>query len=119
MEGAALADRREYQNKLARAEMLGLLAVAIEDGNMAEQLICQQWVRERSMLEQEKQQLQQQLTKQDAAYRQLTQTYQEELQAANTSAERAHQQVQQLQEQVSQILNTCNVRCLQLYFLGL
>ena len=54
--------------------------------------------------EQEKQQLQQQLTQQGAAYRQLRQTHQEELQAAN---QRTQQQVQQLQEQVSQILNTC------------
>ena len=100
MEGTALADRREYQDRLAKARRKGLPAAAVGDGSMAEQQLHQQdqQSRERSReLEQEKQALQQQLSQQREAH-------QEELQAANM---RAQQQVQQLQEQVSQILNTC------------
>jgi len=95
MEGAALADRREYQDRLAEARRKGLpAAAAVEgDGTMAEQQLRQQvdQARERSReLEQEKQRLQQQLLQQ-----------QHEVRAANTRA-------QQLREQVSQIFNTGN-----------
>ena len=109
MEGAALADRREYQDRLAEARRKGLPAAAVGDGSMAEQQLRQQvqQSRERSReLEQEKQQLQQQLSQQGVAYRQLRQTHQEEVLAADERTERAQLQVQQLQEQVSQILNT-------------
>ena len=59
MEGASLADRRKYQDKLAEARGKGLPAAAVGDGSMAEQQLRQrlqvQQPRERSReLEQEK-----------------------------------------------------------------
>ena len=101
MEGAALADRKEYQDRLAEARRKGLQAAAVGDWSMAEQQLHQQVQQSREkcrQLEKEKQQLQQQLSQQGAAYRQLKKKHQEELQAVNTRAQ------QQLQEQVSQIL---------------
>ena len=97
MEGAALADRREYQDRLAEARRKGLPAAAavVRNGTMAEQQLHQQVQQARKRcreLEQEKQQLQQQLLQQQHESCQ-------ELQAANAKT-------QQLQEQVSQILNT-------------
>ena len=88
MEGAALADRTVFQDRLAEARRKGLPPPpAVEDGSIPEQQIHQQVLQERERsreLEQEKQQLQQ------------------ELMAANIRAERAEQQIQQLQEQVSE-----------------
>ena len=89
MEGAALADSREYQDRLARGK--GLPATAMGDGTLSEQQLCRlvQQARERArQLEQEKQQLQQQLLQQAMVHR------------------KQEQQLQQLQEQVSQTLNT-------------
>ena len=113
MEGAALADRREYQDRLAEARRKGLPAAAVGDGSMAEQQLCQQvqQSRERSREdEQKKQDRQQQLSNQFAAYRQLRKTHQQKLHDANTRAEKAQQQVQQLQNQVGHLLSTCFVK---------
>ena len=103
MEGAALADRREYQVRLAEPRRKGLPAAAVGDGSMAEQQLRPQVQQSRNKsreLEQEKQQLQEQLSQQ-------AETYQQELQAAKERAERAQQQVKQLHKQVSQVLNIC------------
>ena len=100
MEGAALADRRVYRNRLAEARRKGLPVAAVGDGSIAEHQLHQQvqQARERSReLEQEKQHLQQQLSQQVLAHQELQQAYQE-LHAANTRAQL------QFQEQVSQIL---------------
>ena len=91
IEGAVLADGREYQDGLAEARRKGLqaaTAAAVGNRTMAEQ-----------QLEQKKQRLQQQLLQQQREAHQ-------EIQAANTREERAQEHVQQLQKQVSRILNT-------------
>ena len=71
MEGAALADAREYQDRLAEARRKGLPAAAMAEQQLHQQV---QHARERSRV------------------------LEQELQVANM---RAQQQVQQLQEQVS------------------
>ena len=95
MEKEALADRREYQDRLAEAKRKGLPAAAVGDGSMAEQQICQEV----------QQLLQQQFSQQGTAYCQLRPIHQEELLAANEKTEEAQLQVQQLQNKVSQFLN--------------
>ena len=95
MEGAAMADRRGFQDKLEEARRKELPAAAVGDKSMAELQLRQQVQKSRERtreLEQEKRQLQHQLLQQ-------RETHQEELQAAN-------ERVQQLQEQVSEFLNT-------------
>ena len=105
MEGAALAEIMEYQDRLVEPRRKGLptAAAAATEGNgtMAEQQLRQQvqQLQQRSKeLEQEKQQLQKHLVQAQAmAHR--------ELQAANMKGAMLQQQVQELQQQVRKIIN--------------